>query len=148
MKLPANWIYGLEDCEETRVWLAYPSVERGKAVDPELLETQALAALCHIQRIAAEVVVHPAELDIGKRLTAVGRPCEHDLVPEYVAGLVALVGDVDGSVRRDGDRGALVKRVGIVAHSDRVGPSGAEVVRHGLHDIGRDVPMSFVALEE
>src|SRR5205085_9805217 len=31
---------------------------------------------------------------------------------------------------------------------DEVGPGGAEVVRHGFHDLRRDVSMSIVALEE
>src|SRR5579862_3265924 len=35
-----------------------------------------------------------------------------------------------------------------VAHSDGIGPGGAEVVRDGFNDLRRDVSMSMIALEE
>src|SRR5205085_11410253 len=56
-----------------------------KAVDTELLEAQPLATLGHIQRIAADIVVYPPELDVGEGVSPVGRARQHDLIPGDVA---------------------------------------------------------------
>ena len=78
--------------------------ERGEAAETELFKAQACAALGHIRGITANVVIHPAELRVGEGQAAVGRPREHGLVTEDIAGLIALVGDVDRTVRGDRDR--------------------------------------------
>src|SRR5439155_21087677 len=120
----------------------------GKAVDTELLEAQPLATLGHIQRIAADIVVYPPELDVGEGVSPVGRARQHDLIPGDVARLVTLVGYVQGPVGGDCRGRALVAEMDPVAHRDRARPGPTVVVGHGLHDVRRDVAGTVRALIE
>src|SRR6266566_4647113 len=121
--------------------------KRGEAAEAELLEAQPRPALRHIQRIAPDVVVNASKFGIGEGAYAVSRAREHDLIPRNIAGLVALVSDVNGPIRRSRWRRALVEGMGGVADLDRVRPGDAVIMRHSHHDVRRKVAARLAELE-